>query len=342
MRWYRKRRRSPDGMDEGGQDSFLDITSNIVGILIILVMVAGVRATTSLVTLAPDEARALETQHQQLLESLDASTLRLAAEQENAQAFQESAQILDETLLDEERKYAAALDILSSAQADLETMSETPANSQAAFLQAQLDTANEKLSQIAQETQWHRANPPAAQTLENRPTPLARQAENKEAHFCLMGNKISHVPVDLLLGKLQIEITNKQNELMKQSLIESQVGPLDDYVMRYRLVIFDVMAGSMGLGRRLELDYAEFLPTAQGLGENMPTALTEQSIFLRKLAVYRQNDHSITLWVYPDSFDAFRQVREFLYQRGYQVAARPCGVGQPISASPRGNRSSVQ
>ena len=41
-------------IDAGGQDSFLDIVTNIVGILIILVMVIGARVQT--ISLKPKEA----------------------------------------------------------------------------------------------------------------------------------------------------------------------------------------------------------------------------------------------------------------------------------------------
>ena len=40
--------------DAPGQDSFLDIVANLVGILIILVMVIGARATDAMVEAAPD------------------------------------------------------------------------------------------------------------------------------------------------------------------------------------------------------------------------------------------------------------------------------------------------
>ena len=43
-------------VDEPGQDSFLDIVANLVGILIILVMVIGVRAKGAWVESASHEA----------------------------------------------------------------------------------------------------------------------------------------------------------------------------------------------------------------------------------------------------------------------------------------------
>ncbi|HEY2882468.1 MAG TPA: hypothetical protein VGJ15_08545, partial [Pirellulales bacterium] len=42
-------------LESAGQDSFLDVTTNIVGILIILVMVAGMRAQNPVVTTTAPE-----------------------------------------------------------------------------------------------------------------------------------------------------------------------------------------------------------------------------------------------------------------------------------------------
>jgi hypothetical protein len=46
--------------------------------------------------------------------------------------------------------------------------------------------------------------------------------------------------------------------------------------------------------------------------------------------------------VYPDGFDAFRQIRQDLYRRGYVIAARPLPPGSPISGSPDGTKSAAQ
>ena len=43
---FRRRARESENLD-GGQDSFLDVVSNLVGVLIILIMVAGVRVRTA-------------------------------------------------------------------------------------------------------------------------------------------------------------------------------------------------------------------------------------------------------------------------------------------------------
>ncbi|MGL4942920.1 MAG: hypothetical protein ACRC46_06995 [Thermoguttaceae bacterium] len=327
---------------EGGQDSFLDITSNIVGILIILVMVAGVRATSSLglpLTSEDDDA------HRKRLVALSADAdARLTNVYDETLNLRTQSQQIDDAIFRAEVEHAAAIDVISSFRAaiDIARSEDQSQQSVAATLKSQLDATSEQLAKAEHEIAWHAANPPAAQTLENRPTPLSRQVDGKEVHFRLAGGKVSEVPCELLLGKLQIEITSRQQEYMKESVIENQIGPIQDYMMRYRLVIFDTMAGSRGYGRRLELDYAEFEPLRQDQGEDIATALKTGSQFWQRLAVYKPNERTITLWVYPDSFEAYRHVRETLVARGYQVAARPCGPDQPISASPRGSKSSAQ
>ena len=46
-------RRKPPVVEAPGQDSFLDVVANLVGILIILVMVIGVRAKDAMLEAAP-------------------------------------------------------------------------------------------------------------------------------------------------------------------------------------------------------------------------------------------------------------------------------------------------
>jgi hypothetical protein len=51
---------------------------------------------------------------------------------------------------------------------------------------------------------------------------------------------------------------------------------------------------------------------------------------------------TVTFWTYPDSFAAYRKLRELLYERGYTVAGRPLPMGQPISGSPYGSKTAAQ
>jgi hypothetical protein len=51
---------------------------------------------------------------------------------------------------------------------------------------------------------------------------------------------------------------------------------------------------------------------------------------------------TLTFWVYPDSFAAYRELQEFAHAEGFDVAARPLPHGVPIAGSPNGSRSSSQ
>ena len=51
---------------------------------------------------------------------------------------------------------------------------------------------------------------------------------------------------------------------------------------------------------------------------------------------------AVTFWVYPDSFDLFRRLRDLLYERDVVVAGRPLPDGVPIASSRRGTVSRGQ
>ena len=51
---------------------------------------------------------------------------------------------------------------------------------------------------------------------------------------------------------------------------------------------------------------------------------------------------TVTLWVYPDSFTLYRQLRDYLVERNVVVAGRPLPDGLPIASSRRGTSSRGQ
>jgi hypothetical protein len=84
------------------------------------------------------------------------------------------------------------------------------------------------------------------------------------------------------------------------------------------------------------------IPADDESGEPLAEALQPNSEFSRHLAEWDPNETIITVWTYPDSFGAFRQLKSELYGRGFLTAARPLPDGQPISGSPQGTRSAAQ
>ena len=77
------------------------------------------------------------------------------------------------------------------------------------------------------------------------------------------------------------------------------------------------------------------------VSEPVETALRGDSRFLTALRL-ADSDATLTFWVYPDSFDAYRKLQEAAHAAGLAVAARPLPAGVPIAGSPNGSRSSSQ
>ena len=51
---------------------------------------------------------------------------------------------------------------------------------------------------------------------------------------------------------------------------------------------------------------------------------------------------TITIWVYPNSFEQFRQLKAELFKLGYLTAGRPLPEDFPIGGSPDGTRSAAE
>ena len=83
-------------------------------------------------------------------------------------------------------------------------------------------------------------------------------------------------------------------------------------------------------------------PIDEVVGELIDDALRPGSQFQRVLSQYERGRTTITLWVYPTSFQDFRAVKHHLYPLGFAVAGRPLQEGRPIGGSVYGTRSSAQ
>jgi hypothetical protein len=86
----------------------------------------------------------------------------------------------------------------------------------------------------------------------------------------------------------------------------------------------------------------EFLPVSQTQGETAEQALAANSMFRDRVANLRAEDWTITLWVYPDSFELFRVMRQELYRLGFPTAGRPLPEDKSITASPSGSKTHAE
>jgi len=318
----------------------LDIVANIVGILVILVMVVGVRARQAPGTPAPAATK-------QSADSSLAEPLALAGslEQSVLGLRNDAVQVAQtRAMREQERQYLAVLK--QSAEQELEKRREALTAEQREQFDARkrLGYARAKLAEIEQR-RIHLAGAEPPVEVKNYPTPLGRTVFGREIHFQLLGDQVAWLPVDELIEDAKSEARQKIWQLDGLPEVTEVVGPREGFRLRYTLEKADLPAEDRAAGRSgyvIRSKKWELIPTTSNMGEPLAAALSPQSKFNAVLARFDPQQTTVTLWTYPESFSAFRKLREELHRRGYATAGRPLPVGMPIGGSPQGTRSSAQ
>ncbi len=127
--------------------------------------------------------------------------------------------------------------------------------------------------------------------------------------------------------------------------MEAAVGPVRGYIARYRMDKNRAMVargGQVQMATRIQLVGMSVEPLDEPHGQPIQQVLANRSELDIELAGRNPGSTTITVWVYPDSFAAFRQLKEHLYARGFATAARPLPMDHLISGGPDGSRSNAQ
>jgi hypothetical protein len=372
LRRRKKNSNVSDGMD--GQDSFLDIVSNIVGILIILVMIAGVRAQSSGNSLQtelddeffgvsmsrshnlPDESdEATKTADEEMIRNLEEKVIEYKTKDRNKENIRQtmldvqmtSEQIAEQIQLQEHER-DELLEASIDFRAEIEVWAEERGEEAKVEmeLRRKISETDAKLAEIERTKQWVESGRQKAVRIENMPTPISKTVEEKESHFRIKRGKIVYVPINELNELLLHEFKSNHNKFFSNQVTRGNLGPIADFMMDY-LVVRHTMpavgAAGNGVGRRIVLELVTYKALNEDKGTYYKEAITQpNSDFQRLIQRHRQDIYTITFWVYPDSFEAFSEVKQFLYSKGYRVAARPLEENDEIKASPRGTKSSAQ
>ncbi len=339
-----------DATEETGQDSFLDIVANIVGILILLVMVMGLRASHSIETETAPEVVASTTAppvSDAQLKTAVQSAVSTAADvrttvQRAVQVHQEAA------LRDEERGYLATF--VTAVEQDLERRrAELNDQDQQDFdVRRQLADSQQTLDDLMrQKVSLVSLTPePDVTEIESLPTPLAQTVSGKEIHLRLAHGHVAMVPLDELREEFEAQAERDVWRLRDQNSVVSTVGPIDGFRLRYRLakgrVTVHQQPGFEQQATVVRFVVWELLPVTSQLGEPTAQALLPNSDLRRALGKFSPESTTVTIWAYPDSFDDFRTLRRALFEMGYATAGRPLPEGVLIGGSPQGTKSAAQ
>ena len=188
--------------------------------------------------------------------------------------------------------------------------------------------------------------PPSTKKITHQMTSMGAIVVKEESHFRLQNGRISYIPVLELIGQVKHDLEAHKEELLRTKSRYSTVGPVNGFSMRYKASRQEVSVVDelrMGGGMfKIGVDYWELFEGGLAESEPVNIALMPNSQFINRLRSLNPNDHNITLWVYPDSYDLYQQLRGPIEKAGFQIAARPLPEGVPIAGSPTGSKSLSQ
>ena len=335
-------RRFRDSSVQGeGHDSFLDIVANLVGVLIILVMVVAVRARDG----AVDEQRAQTSS----LEPVDVESARFEAEgiREDIQRIEQllQRQAMEIAYREKERdkvlQELRVLELLVQQQeSHLDTSQQEKLQKQAML--GDLKHQLEDLEQARRTVEQMQSQP---KVIQHRPTPMAKTVFGTEIHFRLFQGRIAYIPWDQLIERLKQDAQQKARNLSGEGKLTELIGPIGGFRMRYQLGVRRYLANTTDgprMRQGLQLEQFELIPVDPTMGEGVASAIEEGSRFLQTLGSFSSQRATVTIWVYPESFIQFQQIKTLLHQRGFACAGRPLPAGALISGSPSGSLSAAQ
>jgi hypothetical protein len=335
---------------ELGHDAFLDIVANLVGILIILVVVLGTQSTAVI------EEIIEQTHEESMVEERPATddqlarlaqvSMRAAAARADSSRVENTIKRYDGDIEAQQQQRGALLDLLSVAQAAWEDKKSEL--DEQVTLRAQrhteLETGRSELAQLEGERQRLEDQSDNVIVVEHLPTPMAKTVFGDELHFRLKGNLLSVVPVEKLVEEIRRDF-QRVAPSSRDGRMDAAVGPIRGYVARYMMDKNRELVsrgGQAQMATRIQLVGMTVEPLKEPHGQSIEKILDRSSELDIELAGRNPDATTITVWVYPDSFAAFRQLKEHLYARGFATAARPLPMDQAISGGPQGSRSNAQ
>lgn len=343
------RRRKENLADAPGQDSFLDVVANLVGIILILIMVVGTQAKDAFVA-AIDHAPQETPQREPAPIEREA-----AAAEEAAKAVEKDFQTLTAKMQREqfeiqyrklERDRLNTM-ITAAEQTLHQQRGALTAQQQAEYdRQAQLSAARRELEDLKLAASAAMNAPETPGVIEHLPTPLAKTVFGKELHLRLQNGKVTFVPLNEFVEKLKLEAPKNVWKLKDAQRVTEVLGPMDGFRMKYTMVKTEKTmtgpGGAVGRGHVVELERFILVPVTDDLGEPIDLAVQPGSGLRSLLREYPPERSTITVWVYPESFQQFRALKAALFKLGYSTAGRPLPDGHPIGGSPDGSHSAAQ
>lgn len=312
-----------------GEDSFLDTIANLVGILIILVVLIGSK-TKAAAEVKSREIAAEDITRGALEPAAEAQRLRQAA-LDNYQQLKHYALETEYRRLERDKLLEQAAILRQSideriSKVDEKQRKQIDKTQELRRLESELKDVGDQLG-AAPETKR------AQIVLEHLPTPMAKTVFTREMHLRLKRGRLTVIPWDRLVSTLKEHAPLAARRSASKKSLDDKLGPINGFMLHYRMT---------AIPGGFELDRFEIDVTPENVGESLAEALNTGGILRGEMSSRVPTETVVTVWVYPDSFAEFRQLKTALYKEGFLAAARPLPSDILIGASPRGSRSAAQ
>jgi hypothetical protein len=148
-----------------------------------------------------------------------------------------------------------------------------------------------------------------------------------------------------MLERMKADAHEQVQKLRDAPRVELSLPVINSFGARYILRRADVkIETKVGTATRqgIELEKLYFVDAEPNLGQPFAEAMLSGSEFRSRLSGRPPQQTTVTIWVYPDSFEQFRTLKAELFKQGFLTAARPMPAGHPIGGSPDGSRSAAE
>jgi len=329
-------RPKPEDISAAGQDSFLDVVTNIVGILIILVMLVGGRARKVIIDAMPSRGERVAALEQEV-DLLDQKVA--IAESEVAELAAQGRTVATAAAFAGEARLHLATAV-SAAKVEVDRLKQETdaAKVKAAESVARRRELEAEIEKCTLEAEGLAHLPATTKEVLAYPTPVGRTVNGEEIHFRLGEGRIAFIPIEELFQLAKAQTRRHSGSIADMASRIESVGPVQGFSLDYVIEAKVDQARGQVLIRSREWVVR---PVGSGNGETTDVALSPRSRFRQILSAVTP-DATVTLWCYPDSFDAYRTIREELHRLGIPTACRPMPDDAPIGGSTEGSKSVVQ
>src|SRR5262249_15592970 len=155
---------------------------------------------------------------------------------------------------------------------------------------------------------------------------------SEELLFECNHGRVTFIDIGAMLQEVRQRMEDKGKLLRTQWRVEDITPTVGAFRLHYAVErqreILDALGGDAAPGSgsggfRYGVSEWQIEPVALSRGETLGQALRDGSEFRQIVDGIDPQQTAVTFWVYPDSFEVYRRLRDLLYERDVVVAGRP-------------------